>query len=376
MNIILLKGVFPFKKKLVLSKKWGIFLDNPRTKDEIEFVRSFLKSKVDFQKSKKLEEYFLVSDSKAIIHQTYLEKSLKSLENQHKDNHFFDKTFLGRAKTGNYYDCLIKSCLIVRFDDKGFFKDLRKFSRKVRKDKKGFVMLEGNELGPQREDRALKFISILDLLFLDKFNGNLKKTIILTDDKPITHTMLMIYINGIAHGRTIHKEFDYFTIPDNLEKIIELSKEIEKLSDEQAEKILFIGETIKSINEHHLESKMMFIMLVGALEFLLTHNPDSYRFNIEDSIRKQFQLKVGVVLNRILNMDLDTASQRLKQIYDVRSAIAHGDFSSIKSIIKKQRTKDKDFDIFDLVEEVFNYVSAVVQTYIKEPAFVDSLKKL
>ena len=150
MNIILLKGVFPFKKKLVLSKKWGIFLDNPRTKDEIEFVRSFLKSKVDFQKSKKLEEYFLVSDSKAIIHQTYLEKSLKSLENQHKDNHFFDKTFLGRAKTGNYYDCLIKSCLIVRFDDKGFFKDLRKFSRKVRKDKKGFVMLEGNELGPQR----------------------------------------------------------------------------------------------------------------------------------------------------------------------------------------------------------------------------------
>jgi len=120
-------------------------------------------------------------------------------------------------------------------------------------------MLEGNELGPQREDRALKFISILDLLFLDKFNGNLKKTIILTDDKPITHTMLMIYINGIAHGRTIHKEFDYFTIPDNLEKIIELSKEIEKLSDEQAEKILFIGETIKSINEHHLESKMMFI---------------------------------------------------------------------------------------------------------------------
>ena len=376
MNIILLKGIFPLKNKIVLSKKWGIVLDNPKTKDEIEFVRNFLKSKVDFQKSKKLEEYFLVSDKKAVIHQKYLEQSLKSLEKQHKDNKFFDKTFLGRAKTGNYYDCLTKSWLIVRFDDKGFFKDLRKFSRKVRKEKKGFVMLEGNELGLQREDRALKFISILDLLFLDKFKGSLKKTIILTDDKPMTHTMLMIYINGIAHGRTIHKEFDYFTIPDNLEKIIELSKGIEKLSAEQAEKILFIGETIKSINEHHLESKMMFIMLVGILEFLLTHNPDAYRFNVEDSIRKQFQLKVGVVLNKILNMDLDTASQRLKQIYDVRSAIAHGDFSSIKNIIKKQRIKDKDFDIFDLVEEVFSYVSAVVQTYTKEPAFVDSLKKL
>jgi hypothetical protein len=115
--------------------------------------------------------------------------------------------------------------------------------------------------------------------------------------------MLMIYINGIAHGRTKHKEFDYFTIPDNLEKIIELSSGIEKLSDERSDKLLFIGETIKSINEHHLESKMMFLMLIGVVEFLLTHNPDSYRFNVEDSIGNQF-IQDGVVLIKITGIDL------------------------------------------------------------------------
>jgi len=375
MNIILLKGVFPLKKKITLSKKWGIVLDNPKSKEEVEFVRNFLKSKVDFQKTKKLEEYFLVSDSKALLHQQYLEKSLKSLEKQHEKNPFFDKKFLTRSRTGNYYDCLVKSWLIIRFDDKGFFKNLRKESKKVRKNK-GLILLEGNEIGLQREERALKFISILDLLFLDKFNGNLKKTIILTDDKPITHTMLMIYINGIAHGRTKHKEFDYFTIPDSLDKIIELSKGIEKLSDERSEKLLFIGETIKSINEHHFEQKMMFLMLVGVMEFLLTHNPDSYRFNVEDSIRKQFQLKTGVVLNKMIRADLNKTSERLKLFYDVRSAIAHGDFVTIGKMIKKEKKQDSDFSIFDLVEEAFDYVSTIVQLYIREPDFVDSLKKL
>jgi hypothetical protein len=139
---------------------------------------------------------------------------------------------------------------------------------------------------------------------------------------------------------------------------------------------LFIGETIKSINEHHLESKMMFLMLIGIIEFLLTHNPNSYRFNVEDSIRKQFQLKTGIVLNKMAGFDLSKTSNRLKLFYDVRSAIAHGDFIAIENIIKKERKIDSDFDIFDLVEEAFNYVSTIVKMYVQEPDFVDSLKKL
>ncbi len=376
MNIVLLKSVFPLKKKITLSKKLGIELDNPKTKDEIEYVRNFLKARIDFQKTKKLENYFLMSDTKALLHQKYLEKTLNNLGTQHEKNLFFDKNFLRRSKSGNYYDCLVKSWLIIRFDDEGFFKDLRKSAQEARKKyPRSFVMLEGKEVGPQREERTLKYLSILDLLFVDKFKGSLQKTIILSDDKPKFHLWLFTYLTGMMHGRTIHKEFDYFTIADNLNQIIELSKQIEKLPDEQTEKILYVGESIKSINEHHLESRMMFVMLIGTLEFILTHNPDAYRFNVEDSIRKQFQLKVGIIVNKHTGEDLSSLSTKLKNVYDFRSAIAHGDFISLKSMVSK-RGKRKDFDIFDLVEEVFDYVSIVVRSYCREPNFVESLKKL
>ncbi|MEA2113087.1 MAG: hypothetical protein U9P63_00280 [Patescibacteria group bacterium] len=78
----------------------------------------------------------------------------------------------------------------------------------------------------------------------------------------------------------------------------------------------------------------------------------------------------------MMSVDLSKTSERLKLFYDVRSAIAHGDFLTIKSMVKKEKTKDKDFSIFNLVEEAFSYVSVIVQTYIQEPDFVDSLKKL
>lgn len=354
----------------------GIEIDNPKTKEEIEYVRNFLKARIDFQKSKKLENYFLMSDEKALLHSKYLEKIFENLHTQYGKNRFFDKNFLRRSRSGNYYDCLVKSWLIIRFDDKGFFRDLRKSARETRKKyPRSFIMLEGNELGLQREERAMKYLSILDLLFIDKFKGNLKKTIALSDDRPKFHLWLFTYLTGMTHGRTIHKEFDYFTIADNLNRIIELSEQIENLSNEQTEKILYVGESIKSINEHHLESKMMFVMLIGILEFLLTHNPDIYKFNIEDSIRKQFQLKVGIVINKYTNEDLSTLSMKLKEMYDVRSAIAHGDFISLKSMISK-RGRRKDFDVFDLVEEAFNYVSICVRSYCSDPCFLESLKKL
>ena len=116
-------------------------------------------------------------------------------------------------------------------------------------------------------------------------------------------------------------------------------------------------------------------MLISIIEFLLTHNPDTSRFNVEDSIRKQFQLKASIVIcNK--KKELGSVTQRMKTMYDVRSMIAHGNFTDLEKFIAKQRKKDKDFNIFDLVEENFCYVSAIVMVYVDEPDYVESLKKL
>ena len=69
-------------------------------------------------------------------------------------------------------------------------------------------------------------------------------------------------------------------------------------------------------------------------------------------------------------VDLEDMGKCLKLLYNTRSKIAHGDFLLIKKSIK-----NKD-DIYNLVEEIFDYVSTIVQLYIYDPDFIDSLKKL
>lgn len=376
MNIILLKGVLPFKKKIALSKKFGIELDNPRNKDELDYAYYFLKDRIDFKEDKKLLKYSLVSDTKAILHLNYLENALRGLLKYHKNNVYFNKNFLKNYDKRKALDFLIKSWLIIRFNDEGFFKELRKEKKRmIRRKEKGLFILEGTEIGPQREERTHNFLSILDLIFLDKMRGLLGKTIILEEDGPELN-QLWIRIAGLVHGRSRFKEFDYFSIADKIDEIRDVSQKIDNLSETQKEKLLFVGETIGNVNNGGGDSKIQFLMLVSVIEFLLTHNPDISRFNVEDSIRKQFQLKAGVVISNKNKTKLDLIAQRLKIIYDIRSLIAHGNFSELKKFIQNTKKEDKDFDIFDLVEEIFDYISIIVKIYINEPDFIESLKKL
>jgi len=377
MNIILLKGILPLKNKIILSKKFGLELDNPRTKDELNYVSYILENKIEFKEDKKLLDYFLVSDIKTISHLNYLDASIKSLIVHHKNNSYFNKNFLKNYKKEKAFNYLVKSWLVVRFDDEGFFKELRSEKRKmIKRKERGVFILEGTEIGPKREERALNFLSIIDLIFIDNLKGHLRKTVILEEDVRILPQELLIYITALKHGRSIHGEFDYFTIADNIQKIVEFSKYIDKLSQEQSEKLLFIGETIRNINDNWQNSKMQFLMLVSIIEFLLTHNPETSKFNVEDSIRKQFKLKAGIVINKRSGENLNFLSEKLKTIYDVRSMIAHGNFSEFKKFINNYEKKDKDFDFFELVENCFDYVKVVVESYIFETDFIESLKKL
>ena len=39
---------------------------------------------------------------------------------------------------------------------------------------------------------------------------------------------------------------------------------------------------------YNINQEMAFVELISVIEMLITHNPDSGRFNIEDSITRQF----------------------------------------------------------------------------------------
>lgn len=214
------------------------------------------------------------------------------------------------------------------------------------------------------------------MLFLNKLRDRLVKTVIFEEDTPDLHQELLFYTTGLAHGRTIHKELDFFTIADELPKIIKTSAKIDKLSPEQRDKLLFVGETLKNIKDYGRDTKMQFLMLVSIIEFLLTHSPNTSRFNVEDSIRKQFQLKAGIVISKRGGRKLESISQKLKHFYDIRSMIAHGNFAEFKRLMQKFKKEDKNFAFFDYIEEIFDYVGIIVESFLSETDFVESLKKL
>ena len=104
---------------------------------------------------------------------------------------------------------------------------------------------------------------------------------------------------------------------------------------------------------------------MSIIEFILTRNPDSNRFNVEDSISRQFKLKASIAIYQFDNREyLDEISTNLKEIYSLRSTVAHGGF-----IDKEQHDK-----FVDSIYSLYNYIRAIMSMYIKDSEFIDYLK--
>ena len=118
-------------------------------------------------------------------------------------------------------------------------------------------------------------------------------------------------------------------------------------------------------------------MLTSIIELLLTHNPDFNRFNVEDSISKQFQLKASILI--YLNdktVDINGVKSRLKTIYQQRSNIAHGNFAAVNKYISSLSKKEGKEEYFDeLVVDLYKYLRAILEEYLKDIRFVDFLKE-
>jgi hypothetical protein len=89
------------------------------------------------------------------------------------------------------------------------------------------------------------------------------------------------------------------------------------------------------------------------------------RFNIEDSIVKQFKLKCAVAINsQNSNVSLEDLSASLSEIYNQRSDIAHGNYvdnystdTLVKSVLK-----------------LFEYLRDIVNAYIDKQELIEYLK--
>lgn len=192
------------------------------------------------------------------------------------------------------------------------------------------------------------------------------------ENKLLKNTFFDLLVISTNNSHYIEKtnEFRYFSF----DLIYSRLKQNEHLliDDWENEIILYISKNLE-IYRQLTDDKMKIVSLVSMLELLIAHNPNSSRYNVEDSIRRQFSNKIMIILYlNSLVKEPDNLEKLLLFIYDLRSCIAHGNFNEISSSCKKiyqwLLNNDKNFTTnnskFD-EKSVLDYINLLLRKYFR-----------
>jgi hypothetical protein len=291
----------PLKEKVVLSENLGYYLDNPRTEYEVKLVYEYIKASYnsDFNIYPKLE--------------------LDELRNSIKYLFWYNK--LPEPNVGDPFLEIAKIWVVCFFGDK-------------------VVKTVGVELQENKQvDQILSYTEMVNFLL---HCGHYQVAESFLIDKPIPiifrfNEKIPLYIRQLVSLSQYNRVPEFIRVKREFKEIIPKLENV--LNSENKELILYISEQFKYLKESR-DLKATIVVLVGVLELLLTHNPAFNRFNIEDSISKQFLLKMSVVLNKFEGSgELKESKEIIKLIYKIRSLIAHGNFTKLNEILNKDINK-------------------------------------
>ena len=379
MEFLLTSFIYPLQEPLTLSRQLGFSLDNPRTDDEIEAVKEYL-----------LRAYESGYDYKFPIHSEEDIVTLESIINAFRDaiseEDSYMKNKFYQYERENIFDFLASIWIIARFEDEGIGEELREEHQKLREEGQfGFFILDDDHPLIKNAENLANYCSLLSLLIhtqQDSYFGRsfLIESSTIDSDRPVERIWQEYFMFGVASHSypESHDELRWIFFPYVKEKIVSVSALLERTFESGLrEKLLYVGSILKIISHEVSDIRTRVVMMTSILELLLTHNPDFNRFNVEDSISKQFQLKVSILV--YLNdktVDINAIKSRLKTIYQQRSNIAHGNFSAVNKYINglsKKEGKEEYFD--DLVVDLYKYVRSVLEEYLKDFRFVEFLKE-
>ncbi len=261
---ILTSFIQELPEPIILSESLGFCFDNPRTEREVEGISERLKS---FSTHK---FWKIVLNQEVALTQDEL---LKSTKHWVICRHNFDFTGIIKPKLEEMGD----------FMDSALFADYS-----------------------QKEDLLSGYSALVSLMTLQKMERKNIRTYLLNsynadiDFLDFLNSSVLSSLSDllpIEQRETIFPKFSEFytaakPILKKLEQFLD-GKDEEK--NKYKEKILYIGEILNNVFDL-ADEKMKLVSLVGILELLLTHNPDVQRFNVEDSITKQFKLKMAVII--------------------------------------------------------------------------------
>ena len=387
MEFLLTSFTFPLKEKILLSKHFDFYLDNPRTKVEIETVKYFLKKSYNSGQDMKIPSKF--KDEKSNEKYITLEKLINDLREMFylNDESFTD--FFDKHHKKSIFDFVARMWIIARFDDKGESQKIRQAHKQYKKDGvKVVTILDETNPIVIKSNALLDYCYLIALLIHSELDDYFGRSFIFDTDRPnemnsFWRDFMMFVIWCQAYTDSDFKEnrwrkegtrWTFF--PQFNERLNKIRKLLDSaFSNGLENKLLYVGNTLK-IAHDNWEKKSRLLLLTSIIEMLLTHNPNTNRFNVEDSINKQFQLKTSILVYlNDKNRNIKAIQKRLKTIYEQRSNIAHGNFGALDKYIQNLSKKEGEEEYFDsLISDLYLYIRAILEEYLKDKAFVEFLK--
>lgn len=380
-NFLLTKYFFPLSKPITLSGYLKVEFDNPRTEKEIEYVKRFLTDQYDSGIIGVLPPH-----SKEDV--VTLEMIVKSFRDAYSKEDEYVKSFFKGYKRKNLFDYFARMWCVIRFDDEGEVQRIENTYQEMReKGETGFVMLDDDNPIWRNSESLINYSYLLALLSHTEGNEYFGRNFLIDPDQLKKRILLENFTSHLLMMATINH--DYQTRPEyqdglswifswlfGSKQILNNALLLDKVFENgYTDKLLYVGNLLGIANQTH-DEKIKLLMLTSIIELLVTRNPDTSRFNVEDSINKQFQLKASVLiyLNNKEN-DIDEVKKRLKTIYQQRSNIAHGNFGELENYKRKLSKKEGEEEYFqDLVSDLYSYVRAIIEEYLKDAIFVESIK--
>lgn len=375
MNIRLTEYIYPLKKEILLSEELNIRLDNPRTEKEVSVTTNLIK------KSHEASEMFHVPpytrDKKIMTWDFFLKEFFKKCSEDDSYVKSLQKSY--RAKNmDDVYKFIASIWIIARYDDKGEEEEIRAETSK--NTKPSIVLLEDDSPIIEKSGELVDYSYVVSL--------------IMPPGKHFSYHSFMLhssypYMDSYGPLKYVSREVMYFGLifsnydrdknmlfPYTRKKILKAAKELDNSIKLDKDKIRFIGRLLKIATFDTTDEKIKILILVSIIELLLTHNPNYSRFNVEDSISKQFILKTALVLYQgDKSLNLKEIKEKLKDIYDIRSKIAHGDLGDADKLINKYRIKFKQKFSDEIKIELIKYIRAILLRYVSDKEFIDFLKE-
>lgn len=356
--------IYPLEEKIVLSKKFNLCFDNPRSDEEANKVRKYIE--YCFQRNPLYE----------IPEESLTQYLFGFLKEKATQSIFFSK-LLNDYSTIKGFDLLARMWIIERHEQLETVNLCFLYSLLAGKTQNYLYRdsLFSDEYFIKPDSIATIPVSVYGFLskvgYLESVKEIGKRNISISKENS-QGSGIEISMNELVLDFFLpeYQTEKLLFFPDSVDVFLAISKLFDRYyHDDVNEMTIYISNFLELIKKGIKDKRIALVFLVSIIEILITHIPK----NNYDTVSKQFQMKAAeLICKNDKNKSIDQVKSRLREIYSMRSNVAHGNLRAFDAYIN---TDDKDKFMDLLLEEIYDYTRIVITEYLKNPKEVNLLKQ-